>query len=135
MDQNNQSKNEVLENTAINYAIINESIILVTFKVRQLDIYNISYVKETLDTMYKNLTEENKKGFNLIIDFELISYIDSSVVGALLNTWKQLHKIDKSLIFLNVKKVVCETLKILDVDKFFTILNTLEECVQCLMIT
>ena len=135
MDLNGQLKNEVIENTAINHVIINESTILVTFKVKRLDIYNISYVKETLDTMYKNLTEENKKGFNMIVDFESISYIDSSVIGALLDTWKQLHKIDKSLIFLNVKKVVCETLKILDVDKFFTILNTLEECVQCLMIT
>ena len=135
MDLNGQLKNEVIENTAINHVIINESTILVTFKVKQLDIYNISYVKETLDTMYKNLTEENKKGFNLIIDFESISYIDSSVIGAFLDTWKQLHKINKSLIFLNVKKVVYKTLKIFDADKFFTILNTLEECVQCLMIT
>jgi len=127
-----QFKNEVLENAAINHTKINESTILITFKVKQMDIYNISYVKEILDTMYKNTTEENKRGFNIIIDCDSITYIDSSVVGALLNAWQQLYKIKKSLILYNVNNVIKQTLKNLNLNTFFIIFNTLEESVQCL---
>jgi len=120
-------KNTVLEDDVMNYSKIDESTVLITFKIKRLDIYNVSCIKDIVDTAYTTLITEEKKGLNVILDCDTIKYIDSSAVGALLNTWQQLNKLKKSLVFCNVTGVMKQTLKNLDLDKFFMIFDTLEE--------
>ena len=127
-----QFKNRILEDDIISYSKIDNDVILITFKIKRLDIYNISCVKEIADTAYNNFIKESKKCFNVILDCSLITYIDSSAVGALLNSWQKLNKIKKYLILCNVNSVLKQTLKNLYLHNFFLIFNSVEESVNCL---
>jgi anti-anti-sigma factor len=125
-------QNRMIEEDVITYSKINDSTILLEFKIARLDIYNVSCIKEIVDTAYNNLVSEHKRGLHVILNCESIEYIDSSAVGALLNSWKQLNKIKKSIVIYNVKGIMKQTLKNLDLDKFFMIFDTLEHSIKWL---
>jgi anti-anti-sigma factor len=133
-DMINTFKHRMLEDDVINYSKINNNTILIVFKIKRLDIYNISCIKEIVDTAYNNIVKKNKKGFNVILDCNSITYIDSSAVGALLNSWQKLNKIKRQLILCNVNNILKQTFKNLSLNNFFYIYNSVEDSVKSLMV-
>lgn len=125
-------QNRVIEEDVITYSKINDFTILLEFKINRLDIYNVSCIKEIVDTAYSNLVSECGNKLNVVLNCESIKYIDSSAVGALLNSWQQLNKLKRSLVLYNTKGVMKQTLKNLELDKFFYICETLDSCLKFL---
>jgi anti-anti-sigma factor len=114
------------------YRIPKKNVLLVQFKASKIDIYNIGQVKEIIDTAYNLMVRQYKESFDVILECREIEYIDSSVVGALLYSWKQLHKKGKQIVLCDVSPIIEDTLHKLKLMEFFKIYDSIEDSVYAL---
>jgi len=97
-----------------------ESIIILKIQ-GEIDLYNAPEIK---DTIQKAIEEEK---YNIIIDLEKVSYIDSSGIGALISSLSNLKKYQGSLKIIHVFASVKKVFELTKLTSFFEIYDSEEE--------
>ncbi len=87
----------------------------------EIDLYNAPEIKDTI----QKLIEAQK--YNIIINLEKVSYIDSSGIGALISSLSNLKKYQGSLKIINVYASVKKVFELTKLTSFFEIYNSEEE--------
>ncbi len=94
----------------------------ILFKVDgDIDIYTVSQLKESLRKQIEEVP------CNIIIDLAAVTYLDSSGIGLLVNTHKDLVKWGYCLGLVNVNKETRQLFKITYVDKIIDIYSTYDD--------
>ena len=81
----------------------------------EIDLYNAPEIKDIIN----KLIEEQK--FNVIINLEKVSYIDSSGIGALISSLSNLKKYQGGLKIINVYASVKKVFELTKLTSFFEI--------------
>ncbi len=87
----------------------------------EIDLYNAPEIKDIIN----GLIEEQK--FNVIINLEKVTYIDSSGIGALISSLSNLKKYQGGLKIINVYASVRKVFELTKLTSFFDIYNSEEE--------
>ncbi len=90
----------------------------------EIDLYNAPEIKDTI----QKLIEEQK--YNIIINLEKVSYIDSSGIGALISSLSNLKKYQGSLKIINVYASVKKVFELTKLTSFFEIFDSEDEAVS-----
>jgi anti-sigma B factor antagonist len=90
----------------------------------EIDLYNAPEIKDIIN----KLIEEKK--FNVIINLEQVSYIDSSGIGALISSLSNLKKYQGGLKIINVFASVRKVFELTKLTSFFEIYALEEEAVN-----
>ena len=90
----------------------------------EIDLYNASEIKEIVN----QLIEEQK--FNVIINLEKVTYIDSSGIGALIASVTNLKKYQGGLKIINVYSSVRKVFELTKLTSFFEIYDSEEEAIK-----
>lgn len=93
---------------------------------KEIEVYNIAEIKETI---FEILERGNKK---IIINLEMVEYIDSSGLGVLVTVLKRVRNLEGKLILLNPKSAVKQILGLTNLDKVFSIEENMESAVESL---
>ena len=91
--------------------------------VGEIDLYNAPEIKDVIN----KLIEE--RNYNVIIDLEKVSYIDSSGIGALISSLSNLKKYQGGLKIINVYASVKKVFELTKLTSFFEIFDTEEAAV------
>jgi anti-anti-sigma factor len=100
--------------------------ILVKIYASRLDMKNNLSLRE--------ITNEDKgyNGQSVILDMEVVEYLDSSTIGTFLTLERRLRELASSLVLLNTVKKIHELLRITGiVDKFISV-DSLEEALEAI---
>lgn len=92
--------------------------------VGEIDLYNAPEIKDIIS----KLIEE--RCYNVIIDLEKVSYIDSSGIGALISSLSNLKKYHGGLKIINVYASVRKVFELTKLTSFFEIYDSEEEAIQ-----
>ncbi len=84
----------------------------------EIDLYNAPEIKDII----AKLIEEQK--YNVIINLEKVSYIDSSGIGALISSLSNLKKYQGSLKIINVYASVKKVFELTKLTSFFEIFDS-----------
>lgn len=103
---------------------VNSIIIMKLGDTNRLYALNANLAKEKMNEV---LTEPKSK---LIIDFEGISFIDSSGFGALLSALKTSKENKSQIKLCNINKDVMELIELMQLDSIFDILQDSTACVN-----
>lgn len=87
----------------------------------EIDLYNAPEIKDTI----QKLIDAQK--YNIIINLEKVSYIDSSGIGALISSLSNLKKYQGGLKIINVYASVKKVFELTKLTSFFEIYDTEEE--------
>lgn len=87
----------------------------------EIDLYNAPEIKDTI----QKLIEEQK--YNIIINLEKVSYIDSSGIGALISSLSNLKKYQGGLKIINVYASVKKVFELTKLTSFFEIYDSEDE--------
>lgn len=87
----------------------------------EIDLYNAPEIKDTI----QKLIEQQK--YNIIINLEKVSYIDSSGIGALISSLSNLKKYQGSLKIINVYASVKKVFELTKLTSFFEIYDSEDE--------
>lgn len=87
----------------------------------EIDLYNAPEIKDII----AKLIEEQK--YNVIINLEKVSYIDSSGIGALISSLSNLKKYQGSLKIINVYASVKKVFELTKLTSFFEIYDSEEQ--------
>lgn len=98
--------------------------IVVLVIVGEIDLYNAPEIKDIIN----KLIEERK--YNVIIDLEKVSYIDSSGIGALISSLSNLKKYQGGLKIINVYTSVKKVFELTKLTSFFEIYNSENEALE-----
>lgn len=79
----------------------------------EMDINTYKKVKDHVNEIIEN------ENINIELDFENLSYIDSTGIGVLIGILKKLNKKDKSLIIKNARDNIKRLFNITGLDKIF----------------
>lgn len=90
----------------------------------EIDLYNAPEIKDIIN----KLIEEKK--FNVIINLEQVSYIDSSGIGALISSLSNLKKYQGGLKIINVFASVRKVFELTKLTSFFEIYDLEDEAVN-----
>ena len=90
----------------------------------EIDLYNAPVIKDIIN----GLIEEQK--FNVIINLEKVTYIDSSGIGALISSLSNLKKYQGGLKIINVYASVRKVFELTKLTSFFDIYNSEEEALE-----
>ena len=90
----------------------------------EIDLYNAPEIKDTI----QKLIEQQK--YNIIINLEKVSYIDSSGIGALISSLSNLKKYQGSLKIINVYASVKKVFELTKLTSFFEIFDSEEEALS-----
>ncbi len=90
----------------------------------EIDLYNAPEIKDIIN----GLIEEQK--FNVIINLEKVTYIDSSGIGALISSLSNLKKYQGGLKIINVYASVRKVFELTKLTSFFDIYNSEEEALD-----
>jgi len=90
----------------------------------EIDLYNAPEIKDIVN----NLIDEKK--YNVIINLEQVSYIDSSGIGALISSLSNLKKYQGGLKIINVFASVRKVFELTKLTSFFEIYDTEEEALN-----
>ena len=93
---------------------------------KEIEVYNIAEIKESI---FEILERGNKK---IIINLEMVEYIDSSGLGVLVTVLKRVRNLEGKLILLNPRSVVKQILGLTNLDKVFSIEGSIESAVESL---
>lgn len=91
--------------------------------VGEIDLYNAPEIKDIIS----KLIEE--RSYNVIIDLEKVSYIDSSGIGALISSLSNLKKYHGGLKIINVYASVRKVFELTKLTSFFEIYDSEEEAI------
>ena len=100
-----------------------ESIIILDIQ-GEIDLYNAPEIKDTI----QKLIEGQK--YNIIINLEKVSYIDSSGIGALISSLSNLKKYQGSLKIINVYASVKKVFELTKLTSFFEIYDSEDEALS-----
>ncbi|MCB1147226.1 MAG: STAS domain-containing protein [Leptospiraceae bacterium] len=89
----------------------------------EIDLYNAPEIKDTI----QRLIEQQK--YNIIINLEKVSYIDSSGIGALISSLSNLKKYQGGLKIINVYASVKKVFELTKLTSFFEIYESEDEAV------
>jgi len=89
----------------------------------EIDLYNAPEIKDIIN----KLIEEQK--YNVIINLEKVSYIDSSGIGALISSLSNLKKYQGGLKIINVYASVRKVFELTKLTSFFEIFDAEEDAV------
>ncbi len=89
----------------------------------EIDLYNAPEIKDIIN----KLIEEQK--YNVIINLEKVSYIDSSGIGALISSLSNLKKYQGGLKIINVYASVRKVFELTKLTSFFEIFDSEEDAV------
>jgi len=89
----------------------------------EIDLYNAPEIKDIIN----KLIEEQK--YNVIINLEKVSYIDSSGIGALISSLSNLKKYQGGLKIINVYASVRKVFELTKLTSFFEIYDSEEDAV------
>ncbi len=92
--------------------------------VGEIDLYNAPEIKDIIS----KLIEE--RCYNVVIDLEKVSYIDSSGIGALISSLSNLKKYHGGLKIINVYASVRKVFELTKLTSFFEIFDSEEEAIQ-----
>jgi anti-sigma B factor antagonist len=90
----------------------------------EIDLYNAPEIKDIIN----KLIEEKK--FNVIINLDQVSYIDSSGIGALISSLSNLKKYQGGLKIINVFASVRKVFELTKLTSFFEIYDLEDEAVN-----
>ena len=60
--------------------------------------------------------------YNVMVDLEKVSFIDSSGLGMLISFYKEINEKQGQIVFFNVQEYVWKLLKLVNLDKIFSVL-------------
>lgn len=86
----------------------------------EIDLYNAPEIKEFIN---KKIEEQK---YNIVINFQEISYIDSSGIGALISTLSNLKKYQGTLKITNIHDSVKKVFELTKLTSFFEIYDSVE---------
>lgn len=87
----------------------------------EIDLYNAPEIKDIIN----KLVEEQK--YNVVINLEKVTYIDSSGIGALISSLSNLKKYQGGLKIINVFASVRKVFELTKLTSFFEIFDSEEE--------
>lgn len=87
-----------------------------------------SYSASTLETEAEELIGSGSR--NIAMNFENVSYIDSSGLGALIRIQKTIARHKGALKFFGVRDTIQKVLRVSGLTSFFTICDTMHNCMQ-----
>ena len=90
----------------------------------EIDLYNAPEIKDIIN----KLIEERK--YNVIINLEKVSYIDSSGIGALISSLSNLKKYQGGLKIINVYASVRKVFELTKLTSFFDIFDSEEDALD-----
>ncbi|HSV97613.1 MAG TPA: STAS domain-containing protein [Spirochaetota bacterium] len=90
----------------------------------EIDLYNAPEIKDIVS----KLIEEQR--YNVIINLEKVSYIDSSGIGALISSLSNLKKYQGGLKIINVYASVRKVFELTKLTSFFDIFDTEEDALE-----
>jgi anti-sigma B factor antagonist len=90
----------------------------------EIDLYNAPEIKDIIN----KLIEERK--YNVVINLEKVSYIDSSGIGALISSLSNLKKYQGGLKIINVFASVRKVFELTKLTSFFEIFDSEDEAVK-----
>jgi len=90
----------------------------------EIDLYNAPEIKDIIN----KLIEEQK--FNVIINLEKVSYIDSSGIGALISSLSNLKKYQGGLKIINVYASVRKVFELTKLTSFFEIFDNEDDALN-----
>jgi anti-sigma B factor antagonist len=91
--------------------------------IGEIDLYNAPEIKDIIN----KLIEEQK--YNVIINLEKVSYIDSSGIGALISSLSNLKKYQGGLKIINVYASVRKVFELTKLTSFFEIFDSESEAI------
>lgn len=89
----------------------------------EIDLYNAPEIKDTIN----KLIEEKK--YNVVINLDKVSYIDSSGIGALISSLSNLKKYQGGLKICNVSGSVRKVFELTKLTSFFEIYDSEQEAI------
>ncbi|MCX7677700.1 MAG: STAS domain-containing protein [Spirochaetes bacterium] len=89
----------------------------------EIDLYNAPEIKDIIN----KLIEEKK--YNVVINLEKVSYIDSSGIGALISSLSNLKKYQGGLKIINVYASVRKVFELTKLTSFFEIYDSEEDAI------
>ena len=98
--------------------------IVILVIIGEIDLYNAPEIKDIIN----KLIEE--RIYNVIIDLEKVSYIDSSGIGALISSLSNLKKYQGGLKIINVYASVKKVFELTKLTSFFEIYDSEEEAIS-----
>lgn len=98
--------------------------IVILVIIGEIDLYNAPEIKDIIN----KLVEE--RIYNVIIDLEKVSYIDSSGIGALISSLSNLKKYQGGLKIINVYASVKKVFELTKLTSFFEIYDSEEEAIS-----
>jgi len=90
----------------------------------EIDLYNAPEIKDTIN----KLIEEKK--YNVVINLDKVSYIDSSGIGALISSLSNLKKYQGRLKICNVSGSVRKVFELTKLTSFFEIYDSEQEAIS-----
>jgi anti-sigma B factor antagonist len=90
----------------------------------EIDLYNAPEIKDTIN----KLIEEKK--YNVVINLDKVSYIDSSGIGALISSLSNLKKYQGGLKICNVSGSVRKVFELTKLTSFFEIYDSEQEAIS-----
>ncbi len=90
----------------------------------EIDLYNAPEIKDIINGL---IEEQN---FNVIINLEKVTYIDSSGIGALISSLSNLKKYQGGLKIINVYASVRKVFELTKLTSFFDIYDSEEEALE-----
>lgn len=90
----------------------------------EIDLYNAPTLK---DIIKKNIEAQK---YNIVINLEKVSYIDSSGIGALISSLSNLKKYQGGLKIINVTGSVKKVFELTKLTSFFEIYENEDEAIQ-----
>jgi len=89
----------------------------------EIDLYNAPEIKDIINTLIE------KQKYNVIINLEKVTYIDSSGIGALISSLSNLKKYQGGLKIINVFASVRKVFELTKLTSFFEIFDSEDEAV------
>ena len=90
----------------------------------EIDLYNAPEIKGTIQRLI------NSQKYNVIINLEKVSYIDSSGIGALISSLSNLKKYQGSMKIINILASVKRVFELTKLISFFEVYSSEEEALS-----
>jgi len=103
-------------------------------KITLIDLEGTELDHKTTNSLLEKLSNfiENDKTLFIAVNFEKITWLTSSGIGALLNIRKNLNKDNGELCLYNINKNVLESIKVLMIDRILPVYNSEEDAIEYL---
>lgn len=90
--------------------------------LEEIDLFHSARFKGYFDKLDDSVTR-------IIVDFQGVTYIDSSGIGALLSIYKTIKQKNSKIMFLNIKGPVKKVIELTKLDDYLPICQTMEEAI------